>query len=338
MECDRKFRNFWGSTRAVHRLSDTICIENGYSIVEAPKRRGQSYNKWLGDAAKPSHKELLRQAIDRALAQKPASLEELLRLLEQDGFTVHRRGKTISVSAEGWGNNVRFDRLGDGYTLDDLLAVLSGQKEHTPRKLTTVQAAPPKVNLLVDIQAKLQAGKGAGYARWAKVFNLKQMAQTLNYLSEHGLLDYADLETKTTEATARYNALSAQIKAAEKRMAEIAVLRTHIVNYAKTRDTYVAYRKAGYSRKFYAEHEDEIRLHQAAKEAFNELNVKKLPAVKELQTEYAQLLADKKKAYGECRQARAAMRELLTVKNNVDRVLAMEQTEPQQKEKDYGQR
>ena len=230
LECDRKFRNFWGSTRAVHRLSDTICIENGYSIVEAPKRRGQSYNKWLGDAAKPSHKEQLRQSIDRALAQKPASLEELLHLLEQEGFTVHRRGKTISVSAEGWGNNVRFDRLGDGYTLDDLLAVLSGQKVHTPRKLTAVQAAPPKVNLLVDIQDKLKAGKGAGYALWAKVFNLKQMAQTLNYLSEHGLLDYTDLETKTAEATARYNALSDQIKAAEKRMAEIAVLRTHIIN------------------------------------------------------------------------------------------------------------
>lgn len=306
--------------------------------MEAPKRRGQSYNKWLGDTAKPSHKEQLRQSIDRALAQKPASLEELLHLLEQEGFTVHRRGKTISVSAEGWGNNVRFDRLGDGYTLDDLLAVLSGQKVHTPRKLTAVQAAPPKVNLLVDIQDKLKAGKGAGYARWAKVFNLKQMAQTLNYLSEHGLLDYTDLETKTAEATARYNALSGKIKAAEKRMAEIAVLRTHIINYAKTRETYVAYRKAGYSRKFYAEHEDEIRLHQAAKEAFNELNMKKLPTIKELQTEYAQLLADKKTAYGEYRQARAAMRELLTVKNNVDRVLAMEQTEPQQKEKDYGQR
>ena len=265
LEGDRKFRNFWGSTRAVHRLSDTICIENGYSIVEAPKRRGQSYNKWLGDAAKPSHKEQLRQAIDRALEQKPASQGELLHLLEQDGFTVHRRGKTTSISAEGWGNNVRFDRLGDGYTLDDLLAVLYGQKEHTPRKQAVPQAAPSKVNLLVDIQAKLQAGKGAGYARWAKVFNLKQMAQTLNYLSEHGLLDYADLETKTAEATARYHALSDQIKAAEKRMAEIAVLRTHIAGYAKTRETYVAYRKAGYSRKFRREHEEEILLHQAAK-------------------------------------------------------------------------
>ena len=102
--------------------------------------------------------------------------------------------------------------------------------------------------------------------------------------------------------------------------------------------TYVAYRKAGYSKKFRQEHEEEILLHQAAKEAFNELNVKKLPTIKELQTEYAKLLADKKTAYAEYRQARAAMRELLTVKNNVDRVLAMEQTEPQQKEKDHGQR
>ena len=116
----------------------------------------------------------------------------------------------------------------------------------TPRKKVVAQAEPPKVNLLVDIQAKLQAGKGAGYARWAKVFNLKQMAQTMNYLSEHNLLEYAVLEEKAAAATAHHNELSAQIKAAEKRMAEIAVLRTHIVNYAKTREVYVAYRKAGY--------------------------------------------------------------------------------------------
>ena len=323
------------------RLTDVASTEQLLRIIQSiPSPKAEPFKRWLAQVGRERIEETIdpEQAIDRALAQKPASLEELLRLLEQDGFTVHRRGKTISIGAEGWGNNVRFDRLGDGYTLDDLLAVLSGQKEHTPRKQSAPQAAPSKVNLLVDIQAKLQAGKGAGYARWAKVFNLKQMAQTLNYLSEHGLLDYADLEAKTAEATARYNALSDQIKAAEKRMAEIAVLRTHIVNYAKTRETYVAYRKAGYSKKFRQEHEEEILLHQAAKEAFNELNVKKLPTIKELQTEYAQLLADKKKAYGEYRQARAAMRELLTVKNNVDRVLAMEQTEPQQKEKDHGQR
>ena len=338
LDCDRKFRNFWGSTKAVRRLSDTICIENGLSIVEDPKPHGKSYNKWLGDEAKLSHKELLRQGIDRALAQKPASVEELLRLLEQDGFTVHRRGKTISIGAEGWGNNVRFDRLGDGYTMDDLLAVLSGQKEHTPRRKTTPQAEPPKVNLLVDIQAKLQAGKGAGYARWAKVFNLKQMAQTMNFLTEHNLLEYSELAEKAAAASAHHNELSAQIKAAEKRIAEIAVLRTHIINYAKTRETYVAYRKAGYSKKFSEEHEQEILLHQAAKNAFDEMGVKKLPKVKDLQAEYAKLLEEKKKTYAEYRRSREEMRELLTAKANVDRLLNMDEEQKKEQEKDHGQR
>ena len=338
LDCDRKFRNFWGSTKAVRRLSDTICIENGLSIVENPGPHGKSYDKWLGDRAKPSHREQLRTAIDQALAQKPADLDGLFQLLREANCEVSKRGKSYRLKLPGWDKVARLDSLGEGYTLDDLLAVLSGQKEYTPRKEFAVQATPPKVNLLVDIQTKLQAGKGAGYARWAKVFNLKQMAQTMNFLMAHNLLEYAVLEEKTAAATARHNELSAQIKAAEKRMAEIAVLRTHIVNYAKTREVYVAYRKAGYSRKFYAEHEDEIRLHRAAKDAFNELNVKKLPTMKALQAEYAQLLAGKKKVYGEYRRARAEMRELLAVKANVDRILNWEASQEAEQQKDHGQR
>ena len=176
--------------------------------------------------------------------------------------------------------------------------------------------------------------------RSAKVFNLKQMAQTMNYLSENNLLEYAVLEEKAAAAMAHHNELSAQIKAAEKRMAEIAVLHTHIVNYAKTREVYVAYRKAGYSKKFRGEHEEEILLHQAAKNAFDEMGVKKLPKVKELQTEYAKLLEEKKKTYAEYRRSREEMRELLTAKANVDRVLKMEveQDVEKEKEKDHGQR
>lgn len=86
------------------------------------------------------------------------------------------------------------------------------------------------MNLLVDIQAKLSEEKGAGYARWATRFNLKQMASTMNLLSEHGLLEYSALAEKTAAATVRYNKLYAKIKMAENRMAEISVLQTHIRN------------------------------------------------------------------------------------------------------------
>ncbi len=338
-ECDRKFRNFWGSTKAVRQLSDTICIENGLSIVENPKPHGKSYNKWLGDQAKPSHREQLRTIIDQALEQKPADFDELLKLLAEMGCEVLRRGQAIRLKAPGWKNVARMDeKLGQGYSEDEIRAVLAGKKEHTPRKKPAVQTESPRVNLLVDIQAKLQAGKGVGYERWAKIFNLKQMAQTVNYLTEHGLLEYAILEEKAAAATAHHNELSAQIKVAETRMAEIAVLRTHIINYAKTREVYVAYRKAGYSKKFREEHEADILLHQAAKNAFDDMGIKKLPKVKELQTEYAKLLEQKKKDYAEYRRSREEMRELLTAKANVDRLLNMEEEHDAEKEKDQNQR
>ena len=189
----------------------------------------------------------------------------------------------------------------------------------------------------MDIQAKLRAGKGVGYERWAKVFNLKQMAQTVNYLTEHNLLEYDALAAKTASATARYNEFSAQIKAAEKRLAEIAVLKTQIINYAKTRDIYVAYRKAGYSKKFLAGHESDILLHKAAKKAFDKLEVKKLPTVKSLQAQYAALLAEKKAAYAEYRKSRDEMKELLTVKANVDRLLGPDKYEAK-KGKEHEQR
>ena len=302
-------------------MSDTLCVENGLSIVENPKPRGQTYDKWLGEQAKPSHRELLRQAIDKAMEHRPENLDALLDLLRDAGCEVSKRGTAYRLKLPGWEKAARLDSLGDGYTLEALLEIFAGQRTHTPGKKQAVQTMRPSVNLLVDIQAKLRAGKGAGYARWASKFNLKQMAQTLNYLNDHGLLDYKVLAEKTVAATARRNELSEKIKAAEKRMAEIAVLRTHIVNYAKTRDTYAAYRKAGYSPKFRSEHEADILLHQAAKQAFDQLNVKKLPKMKALQAEYAALLAEKKEAYAELRKARDEARELLTVKANVDRVL-----------------
>jgi hypothetical protein len=213
--------------------------------------------------------------------------------------------------------------------------VIAGEKAHTPRKRRTEIAVPEKKSgkLLVDIQAKLRAGKGVGYARWTTVFNLKQMAQTVAYLQDHELLDYAVLSEKAAAAPAYFNELSARIKSAEKRMAEIAVLREHIAGYAKTRDTYVAYRKVGYSKKFLAEHESEITIHKAAKSYFDGLGFKKLPTIKALNTEYAELLAEKKSVYADYRKAREEMKELLTAKANINRILELDKEQEEANER-----
>lgn len=316
---DRKFRDFKRSGKALRRLSDTICIENGCSVIENPKRHGQSYNKWRGDTTL-SHRERICASIDEMLTRKPQDFAVLLALLESAGFEV-KRGKVPSLKFGDQKRFIRMDTLGEGYTPDDLRAVLSGEKQHIPRKRKTITAEKKAGSLLIDIQAKLQAGKGAGYAHWAKGFNLKQMAQTVAYLQEHDLMDYAVLAEKTDAASARFHELTEKIKSAETRMAEISVLRTQIINYTKTRDTYAAYRKAGYSKKFLSEHESEIALHKAAKRCFDEMGLTKLPTVKSLQAEYAALMAEKKAAYSDYRKAREEMKELLTAKANVDRIL-----------------
>ena len=320
LDCTRKFRNFIGSARAVRRLSDTLCIENGLSIVENPKPKGMHYGKWQGNDKKPSHREQIRAAIDAAMQENPKDIFALLDALKASGYEI-KHGKIPSIRWKDQKRPARMDTLGVGYTPDDLQAVFDGKNEHAPRAQSTREKIEKPVQLLVDIQAALSAGKGAGYERWAKVFNLKQMAQTMNYLTEHALTDYDALKQKTEGVVAQRDTLLQQIKEKEKRLSEITTLRTHIIQYIKTRDVYVDYRKNGYSQKYFAANEADILLHKAAKKAFDEMGLKKLPTVANLNNEYAKLLAEKKKLYADYRIMNADMKTLLVTKRNIDQLL-----------------
>jgi len=318
-DAGRRFRDFLGTAKAVRKISDRLCLENGLSVIENPKRGRKDYGKWLGDQRPLSAQEKVRDAIDAALAQ--------------------RRGSSLSFLAPGQEKATRCRKktLGDDYTPEAIQERIEGRRVVSSSRSKAPAKPARKVNLLIDIQSKLQAGKGAGYAQWAKVFNLKQMAQTISFLEENGLLEYDALAARAAEGTARFNELSGTIKRTEGRMAEIAALQKQIVNYSKTRDVYAAYRKAGYSKKFLAAHETEILLHKAAKAAFDKLCLQKLPTYKTLQAEYAGLLAEKKKAYAEYAAAKKEMQAVLTAKANVDRLLGAPPERPEQ-EKEQAQR
>lgn len=319
LDCTRKFRDFLGSGKAVRKISDCLCLENGLSIIENPKRGKNHYGKWLGDKKPTSHSEKMRQTIDEILSKKPIDFNTFLSEMEQAGYLV-KQGKYIAFKGKDQKKFIRLRSLGEGYSEEEIKAVISGKKPFVSKKKANENSFT-HVNLLVDIQAKLQAGKGAGYERWAKIFNLKQMAQTINFLTENNLLSYEDLEKKAQTATDNFNQLSAQIKTTEKRMTEIGNLKTHIMNYSKTRYIYTAYRKAGYSKRFYEEHTADLLLHKAAKVAFDELKDKKLPTIKVLQKEYMGLLSEKKKAYAKYHPAKKEMQNVLTAKANVDQIL-----------------
>ena len=171
------------------------------------------------------------------MRQKPQSFQELVGLLEQAGYA-HQEGKHPAIRGK---NQKKFVRLGDGYTPEDLDRVFAGEREHQPRKLDKRTEQPArKMNLLIDIQQKMAAGKSTGYVRWAKVFNLKQMSKALLFLQENGIESLDQLNGKTAAIVQQTEGLRDSIRADESRLAEIAVLRGHILNYVKTRDIYQA--------------------------------------------------------------------------------------------------
>ena len=316
----RKFKNFWLSSFAVQRLSDRICLEHQLSVIEIKPYRERQ--KRIPYPPKESNRERLCGVIDTILMnEKPADFEAFLSALEQQGYEI-KRGKYTSVKCPRQKRFIRFKTLGEGYREEEIKAVIAGETEHRPH-----QKQPPKeqpFQLLVDIQAKMAEGKGEGYKKWAAKHNLKEMSKTLLFLQEQKILSADELKERTEAAVSRYHAMGDSIKAEEARLTEIAVLKNHIINYAKTREVYTAYRKAGYSKAFLEAHREEITLHKAAKAAFDEAGLQKLPKIKELDAEFAELLTKKKAAYPDYRKARNEMQELVRAQKNVERFFAEE--------------
>ena len=321
----RKFRNFIGSSFALRRLSDRVCLEHDLSVIANPKLHSKGrylhYGQWLGENQKLSQKEQIRLAIDAALTERPKDFADFLRRMETAGIQVKRgRGGAISFLVPGQQRAARFRAatLGDGYGPEDVQAVIDG-KAPTRTAPARRTPAPRRVNLLIDIQERMRQGKGPAYERWAKVYNLKQMAAALQYLKEHQLFEYDDLAAKTDAATERFHTLAGDIQQTEAELSRVSDLMAAVVQYAKTRPAFDGYKAAKYSRKYLAEHEAELADYRAAKATMAELlGGEKLPKMDVLKEKRRQLAARKKALYLEYRKAQQDMRELVAVKGSVD--------------------
>ena len=325
LDCTRKFRNFLGSSFAVRKISDMLCLENGLSVIATPKPSRGSYGTWLGADKPPTVRGQLERLIDTVLGHGCKDFDSFLAAMKSADVEV-KRGKHLAFKIPNGKRFIRCNSLGDDYTEAAIMERISGKRIVTPKAKVAASAKP---NMLIDIQAKMQQAHSPGFERWAKIFNLKEMAKTVMYLQENGLTDFRELKKSCDVAVQKFNDLADQTKAANARMKEISALQKHIGAYGKTRDTYVQYRKLTGKKqaKFYEQHTSEIAACQAAKWYFDSLGLKKLPSMQSLKQEYAVLLAENKKRYPEYKQAKAKMMELLTAKNNVERILGVTEKE-----------
>jgi len=275
-------------------------------------------------------REKLEQFIDEVITQKPVDFESFLRMLTENNCEV-KRGKHISLRLDGQKRFIRLRSLSEDYTEDTILERISEQRDAAPmrdcgRKTKEYQS----VNLLIDIQNSIKAQNSPGYERWAKIFNLKQMAQTLLFLEENNITEMGILQESAQKSKDDFNDLQTRIQTADTRMKEITVLQKHIGAYIKTKDVYAEYKKSGYSKKFFAKHENQINACKAAKDHFNKLGLSKLPTIKALQTEYATLSAEKKKLYGNYHAKREYMQNVLKARQNVQTLLGYNEKNSEQ--------
>ena len=317
LDCSRKFRDFWFVGLALQRLSDIICLEHGLSVID-PKSHGKRAKRTVYPH-RHTKRMKIRADLDDIMKKNPRDMVDVARMFRERGYEV-KEGKYLAVKGRGQKNFIRLRSLKTGYTEQDIMRKIEEQRSCGNRRNRQKSDDRP-FGMLIDIQEKLNAGKGKGYERWAKNFNIKQMAQVLCFLQENGVSDYQDLVRKAEQATTGFNELTCAIKDKERRLQEIADLKKHIFNYSRTRKIYEEYRKGGYKKSYAEAHREEIALHKAAKEAFNATGQKKLPKIKELNEEYARVLAEKRTLYAEYRSRRKQMQDYTVARKNVEMIL-----------------
>ena len=178
------------SYHEIRRASDRLCREHGLSVIVPGRDKGKSYIEHQAAQNGTSYKAKLKTTIDR-LIPVSSSLEDLLVRLQREGYEI-KREKYISARAPDQERFTRLKTLGADYTEDAVASQIAGgsMPSRQPRQRSG------KVSLLIDIQNNIKAQQSAGYQRWATIENLKRAAATMNFLTEHGIGSYEELEER----------------------------------------------------------------------------------------------------------------------------------------------
>ena len=255
----------------------------------------------------------LRKQISSVLYRTTSFEEFSDRLMQQYGIAVKESRGRLSYLPAGRTKFIRAKHLGDKFDKAEVLATLTANAARKPK----VQSKTTNLAKLIDIQAKLTEGKGIGYERWAKKFNLKAMSQTLILLQEKDLLNEDDLNQRIAELETKYHDALAVVKDLEGRMKTNKELRYHIAAYASTKNIAQQLKAAKRPAAFEEQHRAELTAHRAAAAYFKANDITKLPSPKKLKAEYAQLASEKAKFYEQYKEAKEELLKLKTAKQNV---------------------
>lgn len=298
-------------------VSDRLCKENGLSVIPPSQNKGMGYKEYTEAKRGTSWKQKLKQTIDR-LVITAKDYDDFLRLMQEAGYEI-KTGKYISFRAKGQERFTRSKTIGENYTEERIKERIAGR---TPRR-SQRQTTPKGISLIGDIQERIRLIDSKGYEYKAKLTILKEAARTLNYLTENNLLQYADLEKKVEDVHSSYDRIGKELKGVEARLREVQPLIKNISNYQRLKPVYDAFQKAKDKPGFKAKHEAELVIFEAARSTLLAMQGdEKLPSLKTLQAEQAQLFEEQERLYAERNRFKKEAKQIETIKSNVDTFLS----------------
>ena len=301
----------------MREVSDRLCKENGLSVIPPSQNKGMGYKEYTEAKRGTSWKQKLKQTIDRIVITAK-DYDDFLRLMQEAGYEI-KTGKYISFRAKGQERFTRSKTIGENYTEERIKERIAGR---TPRR-SQRQTTPKGISLIGDIQERIRLIDSKGYEYKAKLTILKEAARTLNYLTENNLLQYADLEKKVEDVHSSYDRTGKELKGVEARLRKVQPLIKNISNYQRLKPVYDAFQKTKDKPGFKAKHEAELVIFEAARSALLAMQGdEKLPSLKALQAEQAQLLEEQERLYAERNRLKKEAKQIETIKSNVDTFLA----------------
>lgn len=301
----------------MREVSDRLCKENSLSVIPPSQNKGMGYKEYTEAKRGTSWKQKLKQTIDR-LVIAAKDYDDFLRLMQEAGYEI-KTGKYISFRAEGQERFTRSKTIGENYTEERIKERIAGR---TPRR-SQRQTTPKGISLIGDIQERIRLIDSKGYEHKAKLTILKEAARTLNYLTENNLLQYADLEKKVEDIHSSYDRTGKELKGVEARLREVQPLIKNISNYQRLKPVYDAFQKAKDKPGFKAKHEAELVIFEAARSTLLAMQGdEKLPSLKTLKAEQAQLFEEQERLYAERNRLKKEAKQIETIKSNVDTFLA----------------
>lgn len=268
----------------LHSISDSICAENGLTILKPQKNDSKSYYEWLMDKQGLSWKKTLKNIIDKNVINAK-NFDEFLELMRKDNYEI-KQGKYLAFKHKGQDRYIRCYKLGTSYS-EEMIKNRIENKNKQIYNSQTVSRRPLPINVLVKLKARKQA-----------ITNIKDIAGLILKLEkDYNITTMKDIKTQKGESSIKYNEIKSEIKNMESKIKILQEDQRNILIYLKYKSINDSYKKSFNKKKFFEKYESELILFESAEKSIKNIELDKIESlkdtnedtIKKLQKQYVEL-------------------------------------------------